>query len=242
MLRVFLFLTIFGLGIAPSLAQAQAKIGQTQTVLRVVSGNFAQTERQLAVADAVYAEETIETGSGAATDLVFEDETTIKIGPGAQVLLDRFVYNPNQGVGDVGVSILKGTLRFVSGSMQSSSYQIQTPAAVVTVRGTVFTLIVDDNGTTTVAVEDGGVTLSTPDGSSVDVGPGQASSASVGSAPGAPTTPPVSVAVATAKMDVLSAIAGGVSSPVALAKAASIGAQSRPAVHTTLTPGATCGG
>jgi hypothetical protein len=239
---LLLSMFLFGSYVLPAYAQNVLKIGQAETVIRAVFGNYEQTERTLSVADSVYSEEVIKTTSGAATDLVFEDETTIKIGPDAEVLLDRFIFDPNRGAGDVSVSLLKGTLRFVSGKQDSSSYKISTPSAVVTVRGTVFALVVDETGTSTVVVEDGKVTFSTSNGRSVDVGPGESSSAGVGSAPSAPAAPTQSVSVAIAKMNALSAVSGSVASPVALSKASTLGSFAKPAAQTTVSKGSSCGG
>lgn len=242
MKRLFLSAFLICGGAAAATAEETPRIGQTEAVLKEVFGIQSETERTLDVADPVYFAEVIRTATDSSADLVFQDSTGIKVGPDAEVLLDEFVYDPDQGAGDVGVTVLKGVMRFVSGSMDKSSYLIKTPAGAVTVRGTTFTLLVEEDGRTTVAVEDGGVTFTTRSGESVDLGAGESSSASASSAPSPPAPPPSSLAVAVATMDALSAVSGAVSSPTALAKASTIGAQAAPAPQTTNTVGASCGG
>jgi hypothetical protein len=68
------------------------------------------------------------------------------------VTLDRFVFDPNRGAGNVVVSATRGALRFVSGSQQPSSYTIRTPVATIGVRGTIVDLYIrqQSNGLYTV--------------------------------------------------------------------------------------------
>jgi hypothetical protein len=226
-------------------ATAREPIGATETVLNTVLGNISTRERTLGVADSVFAQELISTRAGSATDLRFHDDTIIKIGPLAQVELDEFVYNPNGGVERVGVALTKGTLRFVSGAMRKSAYSIETPSAVIGVRGTTFVLLVEDDGRTSLLVEEGEVTVTGRGGESVTVSPGMATTVAPAAAPTPPALPDVSLAVAVARMDMLSAIGGAPSSPLAAQKAASLAmslpANARPASATNI-QGASCGG
>jgi hypothetical protein len=52
------------------------------------------------------------------------------------VVLDRFVYDPNRGLGNVALSTTQGALRFITGSQNPSTYRVDTPVATITVRGT----------------------------------------------------------------------------------------------------------
>jgi hypothetical protein len=86
----------------------------------------------------VFAREVVSTGADSMAQLLFLDETSLSIGPQSEVTLDRFVFDPNRGAGNVVVTATRGALRFVSGSQQPSSYTIRTPVATIGVRGTVF--------------------------------------------------------------------------------------------------------
>ena len=77
--------------------------------------------------------------------MLFLDETSLSVGPRSDVTLDHFIYDANRGTGRMVLSASRGALRFVSGSMESRSYQIRTPVATVGVRGTVFDLLVTRN-------------------------------------------------------------------------------------------------
>ena len=72
--------------------------------------------------------------------LSFEDQTKLEIGALSEVVLDRFVYDPNRSDSEVAVSIAKGIARFTTGVLRHESYKINTPAATIGVRGTVLDL------------------------------------------------------------------------------------------------------
>ena len=63
--------------------------------------------------DGVSQDEVIAVGSDALSELVFKDETKLALGPGSQVKLDKFVYDPDKTSGSIAVNLLKGTFRFM---------------------------------------------------------------------------------------------------------------------------------
>ncbi len=91
------------------------------------------------------------------------------VGAKSEVKLDRFVYDPNSGNGKVVMNAGKGVFRFVSGSQNSKSYQINTPVATIGVRGTVFTFL--NSGTQLFLTTSNGLVLVTilPNGPTVEV-------------------------------------------------------------------------
>ncbi len=177
------------LAFAPTLTVAQTAIGNTSKVVNQVEAAAATAVRRLAPRDGVFQAEVIKTSARSATELVFRDETTITIGPEAQVTLDTFVFDPDPAKAKVVVRQSIGALRFVSGKSASLAYEIRTPTATIGVRGTVFTVVVAANGLTTVSVEAGVVAVSNVAGVTQTVGPGLSSSVSP-AAPGAAAPPP----------------------------------------------------
>ncbi|HEX5780148.1 MAG TPA: FecR domain-containing protein [Xanthobacteraceae bacterium] len=120
-------------------AQGTQKIGVASAVKNKVETGGA---RQLTAGSSVFAREVVRTGEQSAAQLLFLDETSLSIGPQSEVTLDRFVFDPNRGAGSVVLNATKGALRFVSGSQQSSSYQVRTPVATIGVRGTIFDIYI----------------------------------------------------------------------------------------------------
>ena len=124
-------------------AQNASKIGVASAVKNRVEGSSGN--RALTAGSSVFAREVVRTGEQSTAQLLFLDETSLSIGPQAEVTLDRFVFDPNRGAGNVVISTTRGALRFVSGSQQPNSYQIRTPVATIGVRGTIFDLYTSVN-------------------------------------------------------------------------------------------------
>jgi outer membrane immunogenic protein len=133
-------LSIFGTGTAV----AQTNIGSAAQVERNVSGTFGGRTRTLAAGDGVVSNENIKTDNASNAQLQFLDQTTLTIGPTSSVILDRFVYNPDRTARDGTVQMTLGAARWVGGTNQSDAYKVQTPHAVIGVRGTVFDLLVEN--------------------------------------------------------------------------------------------------
>ena len=132
--------------------------------------------------------EVIKTSADSASELVFRDDTTLTIGPNAEITLDTFVFDPDPAKGKVIINQTIGTIRFVSGKLAQAAYEIRTPTATIGIRGTVFTVTIVGNGTTTVSVTQGAVAVTNAAGVSQTVGSGLSSS--VSPAPPGGTPPP----------------------------------------------------
>jgi hypothetical protein len=81
--------------------------------------------------------------------LTFEDHTTVKITEQSKLLIDDFVYDNNKGTGKLALKVALGTARYASGQIAKSNPQsvnIQTPTASIAVRGTDFSMTVDELG------------------------------------------------------------------------------------------------
>lgn len=81
--------------------------------------------------------------------LRFQDNTTAAVTENSRFVIDDFVYDPNRGAGRLNVRVSMGTVRYVSGQIARSnqqSVQVNTPTAVIGVRGTDFFMTVDESG------------------------------------------------------------------------------------------------
>jgi hypothetical protein len=110
--------------------------------------------------ESVYSNEAVETGATAATNLVFLDNTNLYVGASSRVVLDRFVYDPEQRLGDVAISFGKGAFRFITGNIENKeNVSLRTPTATMTIRGTELLIFVLSDGTSEVNVLEGAVDL-----------------------------------------------------------------------------------
>jgi hypothetical protein len=123
------------LAFAPAASAQQGKIGiaaQIQNQVSVVSGNT----RTLRLGNDVFTGERIRTGQSSNAQLTFLDQTNLTIGSQSEVTLDKFVFDPNRGAGNVALSTTAGALRFISGAQNPNTYKVTTPVATITIRGT----------------------------------------------------------------------------------------------------------
>ena len=85
--------------------------------------------------------------------ITFEDDTTVNITEQSKLLIDDFVYDNNKSAGKLGLKVALGTVRYASGQIAKSNPQnvnIQTPTATIAVRGTDFSMSVDEIGRSTI--------------------------------------------------------------------------------------------
>jgi hypothetical protein len=85
----------------------------------------------------------------AKAELTFEDKTTVKLTEHSKLVIDDFVYDPKKGSGKLALNMALGTARYASGQIAKNNPQqvaIKTPTANIAVRGTDFSMTVDELG------------------------------------------------------------------------------------------------
>lgn len=90
----------------------------------------------------------VRTGNGR-LKIDFIDGSELRVTEQSQILIDEFVFDPDPDKGKMAVSFLSGTARFAtskSGKINKNNIAIQTPTAQISVRGTDFTITVDETG------------------------------------------------------------------------------------------------
>jgi hypothetical protein len=79
----------------------------------------------------------------------FKDDTQVAITENSKLVIDEYVFDPNKGAGKMSLKIALGTVRYASGAIAKNNNEninIQTPVATVGVRGTSFSMTVDEIG------------------------------------------------------------------------------------------------
>lgn len=147
------------LAATPALAvSSQPPVGETLVVVNLVTAAFNRDTRSLEAGDQVHQNETIEVGLDALSEIELEDDTKLALGPGSRLTLDKFVYDPaKKAGGSIVLDLVKGTFRFVTGVAEKPTYLIKTPAAAITVRGTIFDIYVEDDGLAWLLLHEGAV-------------------------------------------------------------------------------------
>mgnify|MGYP006120520057 FL=1 len=90
------------------------------------------------------------TTSKAKLRLTFEDNTKVSITQQSKLVIDDFIYDPSEpGTGKLAMNIAMGTVRYSSGAIARNNREnvrLRTPTATIAVRGTDFTMTVDEIG------------------------------------------------------------------------------------------------
>jgi len=121
-------------------------IGSALTVVNLVTAEIDRDTRTLSAGDRVHQDENIDVSADASSELKLDDETKLALGPGSKLKLDKFVYDAKKNSGSIVLNLVKGTFRFMTGVAKKPTYVIRTPAAAITVRGTIFDLFVQEDG------------------------------------------------------------------------------------------------
>lgn len=149
-----------------------------------------QSLRGLAVNAGVLFRDTLLTGAESRLQVRFNDDSVLQIGDASQLVIDKFLYDPNGESGGA-LRLIRGAFRMVTGAITkvngSSGLQVATPLANIGVRGTDFW---GDQGADRLAVgllSEGLVVISSPGGT---VTLSQPLTWTEITAPGATPTPP----------------------------------------------------
>jgi hypothetical protein len=131
------------LAAAPAFGQQTAVAGH----IKVASGSaFIVRAGGLvpaAVGQAVYESDSLRTSADGRLGVTMQDDTRVSLGPGSEVRLDRFAYAPAAGQVGFALKIVRGVVAYVSGriaTLSPDSIHLETPAAIVGVRGTTLAI------------------------------------------------------------------------------------------------------
>ncbi|WP_184377697.1 FecR domain-containing protein [Rhizobium sp. BK619] len=141
-------------------ALAAEPVGQAVVIKTEVTGQSGPIE----VDSSVHRNERIKTSPSGLGQFLFRDGTKLAVGWGSSVVIDKYVFDDSQSVKKLTIRAAKGTFRWVSGSSNSSAYQILTPAGTIGVRGTAFDFYVGPDGTTAVVLLNGAARFCGPGG------------------------------------------------------------------------------
>jgi hypothetical protein len=124
----------------PAQAQNQ-RIAQVSTAAGTVTVTRAGQNVPLKIGDLIYQKDMVETGANSSVGITFVDNSVISTGADSRLVLEQFHFDSSNYRGDMLAKLQKGTLTAVSGDIAHSSpgaMKIQTPTAILGVRGTTF--------------------------------------------------------------------------------------------------------
>jgi hypothetical protein len=140
---------VFTLVVAAAIP-AQAQQASSAGRIKVVSGSaFIVRENKVVPAQVgqdVYAADALRTGTNGRIGVTLKDDTRISLGPSSEVRLERFNYASADGGLALVLKIVRGVTAYVSGriaKLSPDSIRLETPAAIVGVRGTSLAIRVE---------------------------------------------------------------------------------------------------
>lgn len=94
----------------------------------------------------VLAQDRLHTGRDGSVGVTLKDDTLISAGPNSKIMIDKFAFDSTTHVGEMLISVVKGTFSMVSGLMVKRSPEaatVKTPTATIGIRGTELAVEVD---------------------------------------------------------------------------------------------------
>ena len=142
---LFLFIAIF---ILPHLTFASERIGTVGIVIGkadVVNRNL-----ELKIKESILFGDVIKTGPKTNMQILFDDQTVFTIGENTEIVINEFIYDPNQNneLNKISAEIFQGSLKVVTGLISKKNPEnlsIILPTGVLATRGTEVQALVRPN-------------------------------------------------------------------------------------------------
>ena len=135
--------------LSPQPAAAADPIGTVKT-----SGGDAKIIRSGKPAPAnvgvpIHQNDVIVTGADGSIGVTFTDNSMFSVGPNTEIVVDKYVFDPNANNVSFTANMAKGTLQFISGEIAKLSpdaVKVNIPTGTIAVRGTRFLVEVGKPG------------------------------------------------------------------------------------------------
>lgn len=135
-----------GLLVALAPLPASAKLGDAAGVTGAVQGEARlesparqTTVEQVASGEDVVMGDAVSTRTKSRLQIMLLDQTAITMGENASLVIDEFVYDPDNGGAALSASVTQGAFRLVTGGVARNNPEgtkVKLPSAVLTIRGT----------------------------------------------------------------------------------------------------------
>ncbi len=136
---------LFALGLALVVAATAPALADKVGVAAAVNPDAFSSlngspKTQLNIGKSIFYDEHINTTGSGLVQVLLIDGSTFTVGPGSDLTIDKFVYDPNKKTGEIAASFSKGVMRFVGGkiSKNEGGVTVDTPAGALAIRGGMF--------------------------------------------------------------------------------------------------------
>jgi hypothetical protein len=152
-------------------------------------------ERVVYMGDKTYRQERLLNESAGITHILFLDQSSMTLGPGAEIILDEFVYDPDTRTGSISATLLTGLVRVVGGDISKTNETlVKTPVGTIGIRGGISMVEHSQQNTSATFLFGQQMRATSSNGNTVTVTrPGFGTSIATNGVPDAPTRTPVTV-------------------------------------------------
>jgi hypothetical protein len=129
-----------------TIASAASSIGLVKVAEGVATVKRGDATLQARPGLALQEGDILRTGGNGRMGVVLRDDTRLSLGPETEIRIDQFVFEPAKGRLALLLTMARGAMAFVSGNIAKLSHdaaRIETPVAILGVRGTQFLAKVD---------------------------------------------------------------------------------------------------
>ncbi len=97
----------------------------------------------LKIGKSIFYNQRIDTTGSGLVQVLLVDGSTFTVGPGSDLVIDKFVYDPNRKSGEVAATFSKGVMRFVGGKLSKNpdGVTVKTPGGSLAIRGGIADLL-----------------------------------------------------------------------------------------------------
>ncbi|BAQ17634.1 FecR family protein [Methyloceanibacter caenitepidi] len=130
-----------GVGFALSAPAKAAKVGVAAAVNPDAFSSLSQVpNKQLNIGKSIFYNERIETSAQGLVQVLLVDGSTFTVGPNSNLVIDKFVYDPNKKTGEMVATFSKGSMRFIGGKLSKNAggVKVNTPDGALAIRGGMF--------------------------------------------------------------------------------------------------------
>jgi hypothetical protein len=128
---------------APAVAQEPPVAGRIKTVSGAAFIVRDHAEIPAQPGQVVFEADSLRTGADGTVGVTLKDDTRLALGPDSEVRLERFAYAPGTANLGLVLKFVRGVTAYVSGRLAKLSpdaVRLETPAAIVGVRGTTLAI------------------------------------------------------------------------------------------------------
>ncbi len=140
-----LLLTGLALAALPLLGLASPARADKVGVAAAVNPDAFSQGTEVKIGNSIFYNQRINTTGSGLVQVLLVDGSTFTVGPGSDLVIDKFVYDPAKNKGEMVATLGKGVLRFVGGKLSKNEggVTVNTPSGALAIRGGMFHLSVE---------------------------------------------------------------------------------------------------